>query len=158
MLQSFSQPVPPGGGGDERMTRMIGAVPWGEMMIVGVVVLGRGVIIITGPLCQSGSGNLWVSGWGGLGGRGPIWCPKPAQDFRQTEWGSASQSAQPLGWWGGGPNGTNSISSFTCLFIQRIGIRRMFTLNPNFSYVYTGFVIIFLSLHLQAPPPPLPPL
>lgn len=64
MLQSFSQPVPPRGGGDERMTRMIGAVPWGEMMMV-VVVLGRGVIIITGPPCQSGSGNLWVSGWEG---------------------------------------------------------------------------------------------
>lgn len=95
MLQSFSQPVPPGGGGDERMTRMIGAVPWGEMMmVVVVVVLGRGVIIITGPPCQSGSGNLWVSGWEG---GGPIWCPKPAQDFRQTEWGSAAQSAQPLG-------------------------------------------------------------
>lgn len=30
-----------------------------------VVVLGRGVIIITGPPCQSGSGNLWVSGWEG---------------------------------------------------------------------------------------------
>lgn len=40
-------------------------------------VLGRGVIIITGPPCQSGSGNLWVSGWeGGAGGRGSHLVPK----------------------------------------------------------------------------------
>lgn len=41
-----------------------------------VEVLGRGVIIITGPLCQSRSGNLWVSGWEGVGGTGSHLVPK----------------------------------------------------------------------------------
>lgn len=62
------------------MARMIGAVPGGVMM---VAVVGRGIIIITGPPCQSRSGNLWVSGW--VGGGVPIWCPKSAQDSRQRE-------------------------------------------------------------------------
>lgn len=61
------------GGRDERMARMIGAVPGGVMMV------GRGVIIITGPPCQSRSGNLWVSGW--VGGRGS---PSGAQNLPRT--------------------------------------------------------------------------
>lgn len=56
----------------------IGAVRGGAMMLV-VVVLGRSIIIIAGPPCQCRSGS----------GRGeelsPIWCPKSAQDSRQTE-------------------------------------------------------------------------
>lgn len=43
------------------MARMIGAIPKGVM----IVAEGRGIIIITGPPCQSRSGNLWVGvGWG----------------------------------------------------------------------------------------------
>ena len=60
---------------------MIGAVPGGVMMAAVVVVLGRGIIIITGPPCQSRSG-LWEEERGELS---PIWCPKSAQDSRQTE-------------------------------------------------------------------------
>lgn len=62
------------GGRDERMARMIGAVPGGVMM---VAVVGRGIIIITGPPCQSRSGNLWVSGW--VGGS-----PSGAQNLPRT--------------------------------------------------------------------------
>lgn len=56
-------------------------------MMPAVAALGRGIIIITGPPCQSRSGSE-----GGREGRGgwrgelsPIWCPKSAQDSRQTD-------------------------------------------------------------------------
>lgn len=43
------------------MARAMGAVPGGAMM---VVVLGRGIIIITRPPCQRRSGNFRRWGWG----------------------------------------------------------------------------------------------
>lgn len=62
-----------------------------------VEALGRGVIIITGPPCQSRSGNLWVSGWEGCWGQR---VPSGAQNLpgmgdRQRQ--SAAPSAQPTG-------------------------------------------------------------
>lgn len=62
-----------------------------------VEALGRGVIIITGPPCQSRSGNLWVSGWEGCWGQR---VPSGAQNLpgtgdRQRQ--SAAPSAQPPG-------------------------------------------------------------
>lgn len=54
------------------MARMIGAIPKGVMMVAE----GRGVIIITGPPCQSRSGNLWV----GVG----VVFPSGAQNLPRT--------------------------------------------------------------------------
>lgn len=64
---------------------------------MAVEVLGRGIIIITGPLCQSGSGNLWVSVWErGWGQR----VPSGAQNLPGTGDGQRQSAAlleQPPG-------------------------------------------------------------